>query len=555
MNLGWAKRAAAALIATALLGHAQAAEDAQQSAEELRDTVINLLDALVQKGVITREQANAMVADAQVKAQAEAQKRAAQQAAQEADEKNAVRVPYIPETVKEELSQEIRKQLRDDVKRDVITEAQVERWGIPGALPAWVNDLQFFGDIRFRGEDDLYARGNATNTYLNFNAVNSAGGIDRAGEAALLDTTTDRQLLFDRIRLGLDARLGNAFMLDFRATSGSSSPVSANQQLGTYGQRWFYGVDRAALLWNPISSSGEQELDVRVGRFNNPFVTYNELVWDVDLGFEGASATYAFDHFHFNQAQPSRTAFVTVGAFPLQTLGQLQGDLVSTTNSKWLYGAQIGGELPIGPNEQRVRVAVGYYDFVRITGVLNPPNGTIDNFTAPPYMQKGNTVYDISNSTDKTVNLFALAGTYRELNANILVDVGGFGPNRITLGGDFVKNLGWNETDVFARTSQLITPRTIGWEAGIEVGRTTLTAAWQWRGWMSYRSVQRDAVVDAFDDSDFHLGGTDARGYIVGFDLGLSSNVGFRVKYMSANAIDGPPLSIDVLQLDLMGHL
>lgn len=546
---------AVAVFAAGLMGAAQAAPDAQQSAEELRNTVINLLDALVQKGVITREQANAMVADAQAKAEAEAKKRQGEQAAQEAEEKNAVRVPYIPETVKEELSKTIRDELREEVKRDVITEAQVERWGVPGALPSWVNDLQFFGDLRFRGEGDIYAKDNATDTYLNFNAINAAGGIDRAGEAALLNTTTDRHLLFTRLRFGLDARLGNDFTLDFRAASGNSSPVSANQQLGTYGQRWFLGVDRAAIIWNPFSASGHQELDVRFGRFNNPFVTYNELVWDVDLGFEGVSATYAFDYFHFRQAEPSRTLFITIGAFPLQTLGQLQGDLISPINSKWLYGGQIGTELPIGPNQQRIRLAAAFYDFVHITGVLNPPNGTIYDFTAPLYMQKGNTVYDISNSTDPTVNLFALAGKYRELNANLLIDVGGFGPNRVTLGADFVKNVAWSESGVFALTGQLIRPRTIGWETGIEVGRTTLTAAWQWRAWMSYRSVQRDAVVDAFNDSDFHLGGTDARGYIAGFDLGLSSKVGLRLRYMTANAIDGPPLGIDVLQLDLMGAL
>jgi polyhydroxyalkanoate synthesis regulator phasin len=552
MSYGWVKRSAALLAVSWLIGAGlpAAAADGQQSAEELRNTVINLLDALVQKGVITAEQAKAMVADAQAKAEAEAKKRAEQEVA----EKDAVRVPYIPETVRDELSKEIRGQLRDEVKRDVITEAQEERWGVPGALPEWVNALQFFGDVRVRAEDDNYARNNATNTYLNLNAVNAAGGIDKAGAAALLDTTTDRQLMFGRFRFGLDAQLGNAFTLDARVSSGSTSPVSANQQLGTYGQRWFLGVDRAGLLWNPTFASGTQELDLRFGRFANPFVTYNELVWDVDLGFEGASATYALDLFRTDAPLPSRTVFVTAGAFPLQSLGQLQGDLTSEVNSKWLYGAQIGGEVPYGDGH-RVRLSFAYYDFVRITGVENPPDGTIDNFTAPPFFQKGNTVFDISNSTDPTVNLFALAGKYREANANVLWDVAGFGPNRVILGADFVKNLGWNEQDVFNRTGQLIAPRVIGWEVGIEVGRPTLVATGQWRAFFSYKSVQRDAVVDAFTDSDFHLGGTDARGYIVGFDVGLSTRMGLRLRYLSANAIDGPPLGIDVLQLDLLGHL
>ena len=34
----------------------------------------------------------------------------------------------------------------------------------------------------------------------------------------------------------------------------------------------------------------------------------------------------------------------------------------------------------------------------------------------------------------------------------------------------------------------------------------------------------------------------------MGFNLGLSKGAGLRVRYLSANAIDGPPLGIDVLQ-------
>jgi polyhydroxyalkanoate synthesis regulator phasin len=549
MKPGWPTWAAVALAATAWIGVTHAEQTQQQSAEELRNTVINLLEALVQKGVLTREQANAMVADAQAKAEAEAKKRAAQ----EGEEKNAVRVPYVPEPVKQELRQEIGAALRDQVTRDVITQAKQERWGVPGALPDWVNDLQFFGDVRVRGEEDLYAKSNAVDTYLNLNQVNAAGGIARAGLSAFFNTTDDRAFMFDRLRFGLDARLGNDFTADFRLASGSTNPVSANQELGTYGQRWFIGVDRAAILWNPVSASGYQELDMRAGRFANPFVTYNELVWDVDLDFEGVSATYALDLFSGPELSRSRTLFITAGAFALQSLAQLSNTAFSPVDSKWLYGAQLGGELPYG-DEHRVRLTVGYYDFSHITGVDNPPNSTVDNFTAPGYFQKGNTVFDISDSSDPTVNLFALSGKYREVDANFLWDVAGWGANRVILGADYVKNVSWNEQQVFELTGQLVKPRTVGWEVGIEVGRPTLVAAGQWRAYFSYKTIQRDAVVDAFTDSDFHLGGTDARGYIAGFDIGLSRATGLRLRYLSANAIDGPPLGIDVLQLDVLGQ-
>jgi hypothetical protein len=548
MMRGVVRGAAVLVAALGMIAGARAADPAQQSAEELRNTVVNLLEALVQKGIITREQAQAMVADAQAKAEATAK----MHQALEASEAGAVRVPYVSETTREQIKKEVEVDLANQVTRDVVTQAREERWGVPGALPAWVNDLQFFGDFRGRAEYDAYAKGNAVNTYYNLNVVNAAGGVGLAGETnAFLNTTTDRVLLFGRLRLGLDARLGNDFTVDFRLASGNSSPTSANQTFGDYNQRWFVGVDRAALLWNPYFSDGQQELDVRFGRFANPFVTYNELVWDVDVNFEGVSGTYAL-HLYPETQGVSRTAFITLGAFPVQTLGQYVS-VYSQFSSKWLYAAQLGGEIPYG-DDHRVRLAAAYYDFAHITGVVNPPNGTIENFTAPAYMSKGNTVFDISNSSNLAVNLFALAGTYREVNVNLLWDLASFGENHVMLGGDVVKNLAWNEAQVFQLTGQTVAPRTKGWEVGLDVGVPTLVRAGQWRAFVSYRTVQRDAVVDAFNDSDFHLGGTDARGYIVGFDLALSRAVGMRLKYQTANAIDDPPLGIDVLQLDFTGH-
>ena len=58
-------------------------------------------------------------------------------------------------------------------------------------------------------------------------------------------------------------------------------------------------------------------------------------------------------------------------------------------------------------------------------------------------------------------------------------------------------------------------------------------------------------MLDVFTDSDFGLGGTDTEGYILGFDIGVSKNAWLTTKWLSSNEIDGPPLSIDVLQLDL----
>ena len=83
------------------------------------------------------------------------------------------------------------------------------------------------------------------------------------------------------------------------------------------------------------------------------------------------------------------------------------------------------------------------------------------------------------------------------------------------------------------------------------VGWPQITKFGDWQVTAGYRYLQRDAVVDAFTDSDFHLGGTDAKGYRIYAKYGLSKNVWLRANWLSATEIDGPPLSIDVLQFDL----
>lgn len=535
-----------AAITLALLGAGAPAlaqtSDEKRSLEEVRNTVINLLEALVQKGVMTQEQAQAMVAAAQTKAATDAQARATQNA----DESNAVRVTHVPEVVRKQIGEQVSADIADDVTRQVVAQAQTAGWGVPGALPEWIKGVRLYGDVRARAEGDLYASDNIPDTYLDFNAVNDAGGIGRAGEDALLNVSEDRHRLVGRVRTGLIAQLGNSFNLDVRLASGNvRSPVSTNQTLGNYGGRWTVNVDKAAVIWNPVNSGRDREFDLRVGRFGNPYVGVNELIWDNDLTFEGLSATYALDLFGNDPARMERGLFLTVGAFPLQ-------EVELSPDDKWLYAAQLGAHFAFG-TQSGLRFTAGYFDYENITGIRNTFQSTVFDFTAPRFLQKGNTLFDIRNDDDTSTNLLALVGEYRLANANLLLDLG-FGATHVMIGAEYVKNIGWDAQDVLRLTGTLLEERTEGYEGSIVVGRPTLAGLGHWRAFALYRYLERDAVLDAFADSDFHLGGTDAKGFQIGFDLGLSRGTWLRLRYLTANEIDGPPLGIDVWQLDLNGQ-
>ena len=224
----------------------------------------------------------------------------------------------------------------------------------------------------------------------------------------------------------------------------------------------------------------------------------------------------------------------------------------------WLYGSQLGTEIAFG-SSARLRIAGAYYLYENIKGVRNSFDSSLLDFTAPRFLQKGNSLFDIRNDADTSTNLFALAGDYKLLNGSIWLDLG-FGATHVMVGGEYVKNIGWDRDDVFAATGAVepdgsaLRERTQGYDVGVTVGHPEVTALWDWRAFLLYRYLERDAVLDAFTDSDFHLGGTDTKGYQVGVDLGLSKGAWLRLRYLTANEIDGPPLGIDVWQVDLNGR-
>jgi len=92
-----------------------------------------------------------------------------------------------------------------------------------------------------------------------------------------------------------------------------------------------------------------------------------------------------------------------------------------------------------------------------------------------------------------------------------------------------------------------------GYDVQLSLGAPALEKLWDWNVNLAYRYVESDAVVDAFTDTDFggYLAGTNLKGYIVGGNLALSKRIWSSLKFISADAIAGPPLKTEVIQVDL----
>ena len=509
------------------------AADERQSLEELRNTVVNLLQALVDQGLMTREKAAQLVKAAQDKAAADA-------AAVAKSDEGAVRVPYVPQIVKDEIAKQVADAVKPAVVADVVKEAKTEKWGVPGALADWMTHTRISGTVTLREEDLLFSKDNLPNYYLNYYGINNAGGITKAGLNAFENVDVNRARLRGRGRLAVDTDISDSITAGMRIVTGNTSDLVSETQTLDGTSPYQFGLDELYVRFDERNAQKFTWLSAVGGRYINPYDTPTDLIFHKDLTFEGASLT---GRLGLGDGSPDQShLFVTLGGHPLQ-------EIALSPQDKWLVAAQVGANLRWGEG-QRLRVSGAFFDYFNVAGRLNPLGGTQFNYTAPVFARQGNTYFDIANSPDGSTNLFALAAKYRLANVNLTYALS-LGRFELAATLDGVRNLAYDAGRVSANVGQYVAPRTKGYQGEIRFGYPDVLTFGAWRTLVGYRYLQRDAVIDAYTDSDFHWGGTDARGYYFIGDLGLANRMWMRLRYMSSNAIDGPKLGIDTLQIDL----
>lgn len=401
---------------------------------------------------------------------------------------------------------------------------------------SWAQRITLSGDLRLRYQRDAFVEDN--------DILLRPDDPDE-----ILNTTEDRDRFRYRARLGLkvklpDFREANVGKMEagFRMTTGNEDdPVSTNDTMGDYFTRDSFVFDRAYLKYkfSPINPVWDRmpQFSLMGGRFANPWFS-SDLVWDSDLNFEGFAAKYETDT---ERMQPFNV-FLTAGFFPLQ-------EEEFSNRDKWLWGGQVGFEYR--PRyDMMFTLGAAYYDYQKIEGIQNDASlpGLYD-FTAPLFQQKGNTLMDIDPSTSiKT----ALATDYDILDVYVNANFGIFFPVQIILEGQYVKNFGFDRDRVIEVTGNNNPEEdTQGYMFGTTVGYPKIENFAEWNVGLKYKYLGADAVLDAFTDSDFHLGGTNAKGWILKGEYGLYRNVWLTMRWLSSDEIKGPQLGVDTLQVDV----
>jgi len=491
----------------------------------------------------------------------------------------SVRVVYVPETVKA--------QIKEEVRQEVVAEAKKEGWG-SGLVPEWLRRFHFYGDVRGRFERDLFGKGNAnTGEFPDINAINTGTPFD----ANLVDTSTFRFLNVDqnrtrprlRARLGVEVDITSGWSTGIRIGSGDgSTPVSLNQTLGGSGgnfSKYQIWLDQAWIRWDAIRDS-DGALGFELGRFERPFFAM-DFLWSDQVSYDGVALQASV------LLGGGFRPFLVAGAFPVFTTAfAFAPDQTAKFPSlnKWLYAGQLGADWKLG-EAVGLKFGAAFYYFWRTEGRLSEPCDTNiktvscnTDESRPSFAQKGNTYMAIRTPSAEALQAeatsiltpryqyFGLASHYRELVGDIRLDLRVAPPLRVTLEAEAVRNFGFKPTEVSqvalnnrgpcdatGQNCPYVGGRD-GYQGKVTIGSPTEIQQWDWSVSAAYRYLESDAVIDAFTDPDFGLGGTNLRGYVLSGEVFVARGVSLRVRWLSANSIVGPTYHADVVQVDLMAR-
>lgn len=572
---------AAAVASVFAFAAGNAAAQAAPAAGET--AMVKLIRGLIQSGTLAKDVGEALLAQAQTEALAaqQAQQRmAASATAASASvaggvrlEAGDVRVPYISQTVRD--------QIRDEVKAQVMAQAKDEGWAAPNETPEWSKRIRVEGDVRVRNESRSYASNNS-NIEINWAELNKGSGYDvnpntNLALPSILNTLKSRRNVFRaRARLGVFADLSENTKAGVRLASGSDeSPVSTTQTLGGGLSKKSVWLDQ---MW--ISHKPVDWLTVTAGRFGNPFMS-SDVLFSNDLNFDGIAAQFE------KKLASNRdlTLFGTLGLIPLEyssdnAPSRAQAEFKAKSENKWLLGAQVGADWKID-EDNRLRGALAYYNFRNISGKVSEPcalyagaDGCSTDWSRPAFMQKGNTLMLLRDIALDPLNpagtpqpqYVGLASQFRLIDLNLRWDTQVAG-NNLRLDANFVRNTAYDANDIWRRAGVRGTIlNNFGPTGGTSqadfksggnaymlqatYGKPAPAARGDWNVLAGYKRIEPDALPDGYNDSTFHGGGTNARGYFLGGSYAIDKNMWFTGRWLSTREVFGPPLSIDTLQLE-----
>ena len=343
---------------------------------------------------------------------------------------------------------------------------------IGDAIP-WLKGAKYGGDFRLRGESFDY-----------FKKSNNSGSTGTSGDRS-------RNRFRIRLRWGFEKDYMDDWKVGFRLATGSTTDqTSTNQTLGNSSHFNFksINVEKAYVTYEPNGMKDYgliKGVKVSAGKTDNPFLRYSTpIVWDGDVTPEGV-----YEQVTLGLVSTEETKLNLYG-----TLGQfITAENSGTELDAGLYGYQ--GALNLSTygfhTDMPVDItgAVSYYDYTNWAQTIAAAN----NGSATSYLRTNTTIADD----------FRVLDIYPEVQFY-------WGRTPIVTWYDYAVNTANVGTEDAAGSSgNDIHDADQAWGAGLKVGKIKKKGSWE--AFYGYYEIGGNAVVAAFNDSDF--GGPGQAGY------------------------------------------
>ena len=309
-------------------------------------------------------------------------------------------------------------------------------------------------------------------------------------------TGDDRNRNRIRARPALIAKVTDNLEVGFGIATGGDDPVSSNQTLGGGGSSKGLALDLAYFDWAAVKNTR-----ILGGKFKNFLYKTggNDMLWDGDWRPEGTGITWNND-----------LLFATA-------LGTwIESD--SAKQESFASALQAGIVLPLG-DEVTLTAGAGYYTF-DVAG-LNSIYGDDDDF--------------YGNSYDPVTQTYLYDYEEIELFAEVKFDLFS---RPMNIFADYVQNQGADDNNK-------------GYAFGFKYGSASKKG--QWQVGYTYEKLEADAAFGLLANSDFGVGGTDAKGSIFKGSYALQNGVNAVLTYyVTEVGIRYPnPQDVNRLQADL----
>jgi len=324
--------------------------------------------------------------------------------------------------------------------------------------------------------------------------IKVGGDVRFRGETIMLEHRDEDSRTRIRARLRVTGEANECWSVGLGLATDPDDPVSTNATLtGGYSRKGI-ALDLAYLDFHPKTVAG---LNMLAGKMSLPFEVAEgtELMWDNDLTPEGLAVRYR------RRASPCAEIFLNGAAFDIRDTDP--DDL----GEAWMVGGQAGLDAAFS-NGIGLTIGAGYFNYegaIGRTGFYRS-NEFYGNTTrlwqgtimGHPYYYRGYA---------RDFNIFEALG---------VVDLGLREWADIALYGTYVNNVRADD-------------RNVGWLAGGSASRGRDRGALKLHA--NYRRVESDAVIGVFTDSDFIGGGTDGKGWELGFACGAARGVDLSVTW------------------------